>query len=330
MFAKLLRRSRLAAFQPAVDSSSSAEAVYVAGTSGGDYGLKRAVPKHLQTEAIHVQDLDKAGLVRVKDASWSAFRYSMLSQLALQLNKTGIIDSSSSSATVKQESGASQKDISRLTQQEFDNLLVQARQRRQQFLDETSDAPIQRKSASTVSQFMGLSRRHGNQLNNSDSAASERPLLDYLKSTADKKNSDGDKAQTLPRVKGRILERTSGGYLVGVGGIVAFLPQKATTMSTIPGWNPEDRRKLYDFHVRELKVVADAVDGQQRVLVKLTTDPNPPQNTNNSSSSKSSSKEPGQQQRQQRQYQNDTENQLQSLLNDLLDMESSTSPKKKQ
>lgn len=230
-FAKLLRRSKLAAFD--TNASKLSTPIQPACDKTGDYGLKYNVPAQSRFENIRAKEIDNGyNFFRFQNASSDGLRFEVLREL---FGKIGA--NSNAASETRRASDDSAADVT------VDDL----KKLQAEFLESTKDQPELRRDMNYCNEFVNARLSEGALKKKSHNLEYAAPSRQFQSS---EKLQDTDSLYT--KVKGRILGETQDGFTIGVGGIVGFLPKSFPYFRPIPGWDPRDRRQVYDFYVEEL------------------------------------------------------------------------------
>ncbi|PVU93219.1 hypothetical protein BB561_003389 [Smittium simulii] len=229
-FARLFRQSKVASFDPEIKQAytTTPEMKKI-----GDWGLKYTLPQQVRTRYIVLKEMDSFERVPVfnsaknKVEAMKAARENFLQSsspipserysikkaapgTSFLLDKyVGAFDGINSQK--KQETGKfKNKSISQLTDEEFKNLLVEAKSRRAEFKQSVKSGKIQ---PTEYNNFMNLKSEIQNISSNNNSLV-QSSYHNYNPSTLEERT-----------VEGRILYRLGESYVVGVQGTLAYLPK---------------------------------------------------------------------------------------------------------
>jgi hypothetical protein len=143
-------------------------------------------------------------------------------------------------------------NVNELSEDEFQRVVAEARAKRHEFKERVGEATVRRHDPKLIEDMLHVRLGH-------DSLEQRYPC----ELTYGQRESSSTK-EDAPCVPGRVLNPVRGGYAVGLGGMVAFLPDDYLVLH--PSFNPEDRSKVHQFYVRRVRFNAQ---GQPHIIVAL-------------------------------------------------------------
>lgn len=238
-FASALRNSRLASFD------RNLAQVYATSKSckrGGEWGLKRNLPSVIRTPHITVSDLD----TNEHQTPWQSGSSQVLFVRRWKENFPN-----SKRPTPRNEQN--EYNISSMTPAQFKQFIKQASKKAPEFHQKLKSKDLVQDQ---VFEFLGATFTNNN--NNQEVSLSSSSQGGNIVGPT---YSDHHQTEMGYPVQGRILGPVEGGYAVGIGGVVAFLPKRMAL----------NIRRTGDRSVRTFFVQHAGIDkdGRPRVTLRL-------------------------------------------------------------
>jgi hypothetical protein len=229
-------------------------------TYGKDFALKRQIPG-IKGSFVSIQDFDTPyDFSRVQDASAQALRQMVFEEnFALARNEEQsatahgdgdipVVRGTDVSAAVQPE----HPNLYTMTDSEFNDVLNRARSMRDQYSTEVERFPTRKGSLNYAMQILNVNA-------DDDANAESFPCsFGYLSAKAERLRDS--------KVCGRILNRVPGGFAVGLGGAVGFLPQLSPEEFAEYALSPDDRLRTYDFYLQDLRW---SREGKPHIVVSM-------------------------------------------------------------
>ncbi|KAI9591062.1 mitochondrial ribosomal protein subunit-domain-containing protein [Syncephalis fuscata] len=240
-FARLLRTSRLASFDPRIPQVYT---THGRSRASGDWGLKRNLPTAVRTNYITVNALDTP-------QHQTPFESAQGQVWRLQRWHEAFPDS----RPPKARSPHTPTNIMRLNKQQWRDFLQKAAQRKEEW--RTSVRDLERQPDQHLAFMQAIYRPKSTIYEEARIEASAvygaLPTTAIVNDTGDHGTSlvgpsyDWWQTPQVP-VKGRVLNRVTRGYAVGIGGIVALLPlSKALSISFL-------RPEITQYYVEKIRM----------------------------------------------------------------------------